>query len=62
MGGMKELWITVHDQLIEEYAEENPDCTDEEAIEATVNMVDDRIADIGDAAYDRWKDIKQGLR
>lgn len=56
---MKELWIAAHEQLIEEYFEDHPDATEEEAREATIGKVDDRYADnIGDmidAARERMK-------
>lgn len=60
MGAMKRLWCEVHEILMEEYAAEHPDATDAQCCEATVDLVNDRIADMGDAAYDRWKDTKGG--
>ncbi len=46
MGRVKELWMAAHEQLIEEYLEEHPDATNEEAVEATVDGSEDRMHDM----------------
>lgn len=48
MGAMKEMWLIVHEALIEEYVFDHPEATTEEAANATLGMVEDRIADLGD--------------
>jgi len=59
----KELWIDAHEELIEEYLEEHPDATQAEAVEATVDRVDDRYAnnmgDMIDRARDQMKERGQ---
>ena len=60
MGAVKELWCAAHDQLIEEYMEEHPDATEEEAVDATADHAQDRMVDtfmaLADAAHDRRKE------
>lgn len=59
----KEIWIAAHEELIEEYLDANPDATEAEAVEATVDKVDDRYAnsmgDIIDRARDQMRDAAQ---
>jgi hypothetical protein len=58
----EEMWIAAHDELIEEYMEEHQDATEEEAIEATAPLADDRMKDyyegLGDYKYEQMKDRK----
>ncbi len=46
MGCMKNMWLVVHDQLMEEYAAAHPDATDEQCSEATWLLVDEAIANM----------------
>ena len=61
----KEMWIATHDELIENWLEEN-DGTEEEAIEATAHLVDDAVQDyyegLGDYLHDQAKDRKMEER
>lgn len=58
---MSEEWfMAAHEQLIEEYMEEHPEATDDEAYKATEDKAYDRMVDnmagAGDAMHDRMKD------
>lgn len=56
----KEMWMAVHEELVEQYLLDHPDADWNEAYEATVDHVDDRyrdkFADMVDAAKQRAKD------
>jgi|TARA_R110000803_G_scaffold53140_3_gene109079 hypothetical protein len=58
----KEMWIAKHDELIENWLEENPDGTEEDAQDATAHLVDDMVQDyycgLGDYRHDQAKDRK----
>jgi hypothetical protein len=58
--GMDDIYITVHERLIGEYMDENPNATEEEVEAATLPMleeaVQDYLGDMTDIAYERWKD------
>ena len=59
MGMSKDLFMAAHDELVEEYMNDHPDATFEQAYNAVEHLIDDRyrdkLADIGDAARDRAK-------
>jgi hypothetical protein len=59
MGMSKDLFMAAHDELVEEYMNDHPDATFEQAYNATGDLAYDRyrdkLADIGDAARDRAK-------
>lgn len=56
----KEWFFAAHEQLIEEYLDDHPDATEEEAYERTGDAAYDRmvdmLADAGDAMHDRMKE------
>ena len=56
----KELYIVSHEQLIEEYMEENPDCDWSKAYELTADdaygRMRENLADIADYARMKAKD------
>ena len=58
----KEAWIAKHDELIENWLLDNPNGTEDEAIEATAHLVDDAVQDyyegLGDYLHDQAKDRK----
>jgi len=41
----KELWMAAHEQLVEEYLDDNPNASWDEAYEATVDKAQDRLID-----------------
>lgn len=57
---MKDWFMAAHEQLIEEYMEEHPEASDDEAYKATEDGAYDRMCDnmaaAGDAAHDRMKE------
>ena len=59
---MKELYIEAHERAIEEYMEEHPGATEEEAYDATADtaydLMADRMADMADMARLRAKEGK----
>lgn len=56
----KDWFMAAHEQLIEEYLEEHPEASDDEAYEATSDKAYDRMCDMmagaGDAMHDRMKE------
>lgn len=56
----KEHFMAAHETLVEEYLDEHPDATWEQAYEATADGAWDRMCDdmaaAGDAARQAWKD------
>ena len=59
----KELWMAVHEEMVEEYLMEHPDAEWSEAYEKTADAVSDRFrdkfADMIDSARARAKDGRQ---
>jgi hypothetical protein len=57
---MKELFITAHEELIEEYLEKHPEATEAEAYDKTADAANyryrDKFADMVDQARQRKKD------
>ena len=58
----KEMFLTAHDELIEEYMEANPNVSWEEAVEIcakpALDRASDMYADLCDRAHDEWKDAQ----
>lgn len=52
----KEWFMAAHEQLIEEYLEEHPDATEDEAYEKTADFAYDRMTDNMAAAGDSLRD------
>lgn len=52
----KEMWIAAHEKLIEEYMEEHPNATEEEASDKTADMAQDRVIDDMSAMADYLND------
>ena len=50
MGMSKDLFMTAHEELIEQYLNDHPEASDAEAYEATA-----------DGAYDRYRDKLGGM-
>jgi len=50
----KAYFIAKHDELIEEYLEENPDATDDEAADATAEQANDQTSEML-AEYGDWQ-------
>lgn len=56
---MKELFIEAHDELIEEYLEQHPDATEQQAIDATADAASDRMADKYAAMIDHARQLEK---
>jgi hypothetical protein len=52
----KDLWIAIHQDLIEQYMDEHPEATEREAADKTADRVSDRIADLAEFAHDQHKE------
>lgn len=56
----KEMFMEFHDGLVEEYMAENPDASEDEAIDATADQAMEKVKDyydvLGDYQYERMKD------
>ena len=53
----KELYIAAHEELVEEYLDQHPDATDDEAYERTAYGAWDRMTDRLAAAADHYRDM-----
>lgn len=51
-----DIYIEAHDQLIDEYLNDNPSSTEDEAYQATLDLVEDRVVDIISEMSDRATD------
>ena len=49
-----EWYVAAHEALIEEYMEEHPEATDDEAYEATADRAYDRMRDMAQHAADSY--------
>lgn len=54
MWSAKEFFIMTHDELIDEYMEENPNATEDEASEATAEEANDKTGEML-AEYGDWQ-------
>lgn len=56
----KEMFMEFHDGLVEEYMEENPAASEDEAIDATADQAMEKVKEhydgLGDYQYERMKD------
>lgn len=56
---MKELFIEAHEELIEEYLEQHPGATEQQAIDATADAASDRMTDKYAAMIDHARQLKK---
>jgi hypothetical protein len=57
----REMFMDLHDELIEEYMAENPDATEEEAIDSTADQAMEKVKDHYDALADyQYERMKEG--
>ena len=62
---MKDLYILIHEELVEQYMEWNPNATDEEAYEMTAanawDELQNRLADQADNARKQAREKQHGV-
>lgn len=57
---MDDLYMEAHDELIQEYMDEHPGATEDQAYEATLDLLDDRVIDMYSGMIDHAYELSRG--